>query len=504
MIIEFKLKNLSGHAKEGKIGNVHIKVGDRVEKNDVLFEIETNKGNVPVKSDIAGEIAKINVESGIEVKIGDVLATIDADVVVNEDEKNEPIEFKLQSLSGQAKEGKVGNIHVNVGDKVEKNDVLFEIETNKGNVPVKSDIAGEIAKINVESGVVVKIGDVLAIIEGKQTGKADSNVNNKSNVDKKNTNSSYSYLAGLMKPVKKELESDIVIIGGGPGGYVAAIQAAKMGANVIVVEMDKVGGTCLNRGCIPTKSLVRSAEVFKEIKEAENFGIAVENATISMKKVIERKNNIVKQLVQGIEYLLDKNNIKVIKGKAEIQDKETVLIKDSKQETIVKSKNIIIATGSETAMIPIPGVNSKNVLTSTQALELEELPAKIVIIGGGVIGMEFAFIYANMGVEVAVVEFMDDVCFTLDDDTIELIAEIAKDAGIKIHTSSKVESIMDTEDGQSIVSFVNNGEAKYIAAEKVLLSVGRVPFCEGLGLENVGIELNKRGKGIKVNDKMQT
>lgn len=403
------------------------------------------------------------------------------------------VEIKLEKISGHAKDGKVGKIHKKVGENINEGEVLLEIESNKGNVSVKSNATGKILNIEVEEGSVVKIGDVLAKIEGEVFRK-----------DTSSNQGNYNYFGSLLKPQKREINADITIIGGGPGGYVAAIQAGKLGANVILIEKEKLGGTCLNWGCIPTKCFVRSAEVYDNLKEAEKYGLYAENVSVNIKKVVQRKDMIVGQLVEGIGYLLEKNNVKVLKGTGEIIDKETVYVKEGRVETTIKTKNIIIATGSETAAIPIPGVDNKNVMTSSDALRLDELPKRLVIVGGGIIGMEFAFIFNSFGVDVSVVEYLDNILAILDDDVCDEITQIAKEKGIKIHTASKVENILESENGECIVSFSKDEVKKYICADKVLMAVGRKPFLGALHIEELGIELNDNKRGIKVNDKMQT
>ncbi|GMQ57599.1 dihydrolipoyl dehydrogenase [Vallitalea sediminicola] len=414
------------------------------------------------------------------------------------------IEVKLDKLSGHAKDGKVGKVHKNVGDQVTTEDILFNIESNKGNMPIMATANGIIKSIEANESDPVAIGSILAIIDGEipeedikeKTSSIESTVSKPSN--------NFNYFSGLLKPQKQQLESDITIIGGGPGGYVAAIQAAKLGANVILIEKEKVGGTCLNYGCIPTKAIVRSSAVYRELKEADEFGLHADNISVDMKKVIDRKSNIVNQLVIGIEYLLDKNNVKVIRGTGEIIDKNTVFTKNNKLEATITSKNIIIATGSKTSMIPIIGIDLDNVITSRDALELDTLPDKLVIVGGGIIGMEFAFIYSSFGVDVSVVEFLENTLLACDKDVCDEINTIAKASGIKLYTSSRVESIIKSEDDKCIVSFTEENETKFITADKVLMAVGRQPSYKNIGLEKLNIELDETTRGIKVNDKMQT
>ncbi|MDV3425848.1 MAG: dihydrolipoyl dehydrogenase [Bacillota bacterium] len=376
--------------------------------------------------------------------------------------------------------GIIGKIHVNMGDSLAKGDELLSIETNKGNTVVKAKNEGIIEEILVSEGSETKAGDIL--IKIKEEEKAEDTCK----IDK----------------TCLEEESDITIIGGGPGGCVAAIKAAQLGAKVVLIEKDSLGGTCLNWGCIPTKAFVRSAEIFENIKDAENFGIETSAPLINMEKIVNRKNSIVTRLVEGIQCLIEKNKIRYIKGSGKIANKNLVIAENEESIIKIKSKNIIIATGSTSAGLNIPGVNSKNVLTSKEILDINSIPKKLTIIGGGVIGMEFAFIFSSFGAEVSVLEYFPDILCSLDEDIINEINLAAKEKGIKISSSSNVEEIYETEDNQAVVKYSKDGVTKYITSDKVLMSVGRKPYTDGIGLENAGIELNK--KGIKVNLKMQT
>ncbi|HHW03076.1 MAG TPA: dihydrolipoyl dehydrogenase [Thermoanaerobacterales bacterium] len=403
------------------------------------------------------------------------------------------IDVRLESLDSTS-EAKVVRILKKTGEKVKPGDVLFELEADKSSFSVESSAQGIISEILVEESQTVKACDLMAKIDGTPCGQATAS----------DDNGGFNYFGNLLKPRKQEMECDITIIGGGPGGYVAAIQAAKMGAKVILIEKDTLGGTCLNRGCIPTKSLVRSAEVYNNLKDAENFGCHAEKISVDIKKVVSRKDRIINQLVKGIDYILKKHNVKVIKGTGEIKDSQTVFVKEGVAEITIKTKNIIIATGSKSSSLPIPGKDLECVMDSSDALQMDELPEKMVIIGGGVIGMEFAFIFSGFGVDVTVVEFLDEVLAAFDSDIIEEISKIAKGKGIKIFTGSKVEQIIQGEDGQSIVVFSKDNEKKYISADKVLMAVGRQPSLDGLDVASLGLELNDKGRGIKVNEKMQT
>lgn len=399
------------------------------------------------------------------------------------------MEIKLETISGHSKTSKIGKINVHVGDEVKTNEILLQLETNKGNSPFKAKGDFKIEEIKVSEGDEVKVGDILFIVSG------ESKINNKPKVD---------YFGNMIKGKKEDIKADLLVIGGGPGGYVAAIYAAKKGLNTVLVEREKLGGTCLNVGCIPTKALVKSSEVYKEALLGEEFGFEIENIKVNMNKVIDRKDKIRENLVSGIDYLLSKNNVRVIKGDASFLDDKIIVAKRGKDEYKIEAKNIIIATGSKISKINIKGIDLPFVLNSKSALDNKNLPKSITIIGGGVIGMEFAFIYSNFGVKVNVVEYMDRLLTMVDDDISEEIKNIAKLNGINIYTSSKVTKIEESENGAAIVFFENEGKEKYLISENVLVAIGREPNMDGLNIEKTGIELNERGKGIKVDNTLKT
>lgn len=432
------------------------------------------------------------------------------------------VELRLSELPNNAEEAKVVRICKKAGDEVRAGEVVFEIEAGKGSMSIGANASGRIESIEVEEGSSVNLGAVLAVIEGEvqadaiTAGKEGHPAReNKVAEEKEKTRveeeakakeeaDTFDYFSIPLRPRRRELESDITIIGAGPGGYVAAIHAAKLGARVVLVEKEAVGGTCLNRGCIPTKALVRSAEVYENLKEAELYGCRAEGISLDMKMVIERKNRIVQRLVKGIHHLLRRNGVELVTGTGEIASTESVRVQGKVEETLIKSKHIIIATGSRPGRLPIPGIGSQNVIGSREALDLEELPESLIIIGGGIIGMEFAFVFQKFGVNVSVIEYLDRVLASCDPDVCREIARSARAAGIKVYTGAKAEEIIETENGNCLVCFTQGSQKKYITGEKVLVAVGREPFYEGLGLENIGIELNEGGRGIKVNERLQT
>lgn len=399
------------------------------------------------------------------------------------------MDIKLESLTGKNKSAKVGKINIKVGDEVKLNDILLQVETNKGNSPIKAKGSYKIEEIRIKEGQEIKIGDILFVVSGEESIKETKKVD---------------YFGSLIQGKKEKLSIDLLVIGAGPGGYVSAIYGAKKGLNTVIVEKDNLGGTCLNVGCIPTKALVKSAEAYNEALNGEEFGFEVKEINLDMKKVIARKDKVKNNLVGGIDYLLNKNDIRIIRGQASFIDNHKVIVKKGRDEYTIEAKNIIIATGSKISKINIPGIELPFVLNSTEALSNTELPKSITIIGGGVIGMEFAFLYSNFGVKVNVVEYENRILNMVDLDVSEEILDIAKSRGIGIYTSSKVTRIEKSESGEGIVVFENQDKEKLLVSEKVLVAIGREPNIEDLNIENTDIELNDRNRGIKVQDDLKT
>jgi len=294
----------------------------------------------------------------------------------------------------------------------------------------------------------------------------------------------------------------IVIIGGGPGGYVAAIRASQLGAQVTLIEKDTLGGTCLNRGCIPTKALLESANVLAEIRDAAVFGISAEKVSIDFSAVAKRKEAVVQQLVSGVNSLMKKNKIEVIKGTGTLIDSRTVGILETGDQ--INADNIIIATGSKPTTVPIKGIDEPGVITSDEALAMEKFPKSIIIIGGGVIGLEFAQIMHRMGSKVTIVEMMPQVLPTEDTEIANMLMDILKKEGMEIFTDVSVTSISGSQQGREVVSFTtgdgNNKQER--VAEKVLLAVGRSPNTDDLGGDKLGLNVDN-GK-LVVNERMET
>lgn len=299
----------------------------------------------------------------------------------------------------------------------------------------------------------------------------------------------------------ERLNTDLLIIGAGPGGYVSAIYAAKKGLKVVLADAKRIGGTCLNEGCIPTKALVKSAELYQEILESEKNGIFVKEPSFDMGMIIDKKNEVKDKLINGIEYLLKKYNVNTIKGLATFKNDKEVEIK-GENNYLIQSKNIIIATGSKTKYLPIEGAKSKYVMDSEELLDNKKLPNTLNIIGGGVIGMEFAFIYASFGVKVNVIEFLPRVLPGVDKEFSMRLKRFAKSLNIDLITDARVTKIEELE-SSALVHFENKGKLNSLESELVLMAVGRGPNIDGLGLSNTSVNFTEK-TGIAVNESLKT
>jgi dihydrolipoamide dehydrogenase len=294
----------------------------------------------------------------------------------------------------------------------------------------------------------------------------------------------------------------LTIIGAGPGGYVAAIRAAQKGAQVTVVEGAEVGGTCLNWGCIPTKTLIASAEALERTRNAADFGILVSGEVgYNLEKIRERKDKVVSTQVKGIRGLFKSWGVKLIEGRGSMLSPDTVrVVRKDGTVTDVKSDKVIIATGSRPAKLPGFPFDGESVITSDEAIQLTSIPKSLLIVGAGVIGSEFAFIYRSFGAEVTMVEMMARAISTEDEEMSALLERELKKAKIKLVTKVKVEKVEKGSDGMLVAKLSNGTEVR---TERILVSIGRSMNSENLGLESVGVAIGKRGE-ITVNEKMET
>jgi dihydrolipoamide dehydrogenase len=293
-----------------------------------------------------------------------------------------------------------------------------------------------------------------------------------------------------------DYDADVVVIGGGPGGYVAALRAAALGGKAILIEKENVGGTCLNVGCIPSKALLSCAEVLNQTREGAKFGVKVNNIEIDTPSMMKHKEQIVSQLRGGTEFLLKRAKVEIIRDWGKLLKGNIVQAGDRK----IKARNVILSMGSVVSRPPIPGLGD-NYITSTEALSLQPLPKSVCIIGGGAIGLEFAFFWHSCGVEVTIVEMLPYIGTGLDAEISDELKRALQKSGIRIHNSAKAKQINDIEGGREVVCDSDDGELR-VKAEVLLLATGRSPATRDQGLEELGLKMD-RGF-VLANERLET
>jgi dihydrolipoamide dehydrogenase len=299
------------------------------------------------------------------------------------------------------------------------------------------------------------------------------------------------------------LNYDVCVVGGGPGGYTAAVRAAHLGGKVILVEKDEIGGTCLNRGCIPLKVLLQAAEIISVMKEAKNFGIAAGNLTLDLKTLMELKDSVVTTLRDQTRKLVENSGTEIVKGDGVVEDSNSVLVRlEGGRERMISCGKIILATGSTATRLPVEGALGKNVITSDDALKLESTPESIIIAGGGAVGTEFACALNAFGSKVTLLEMMPNLLPAEDEEITSLLKQYLEKQGIVVKTGAMVKAIKEGADGEKIVAVAVQGKEDTIIGKMVLMAAGRSPNLSVLGTNRIGVQTFKGG--ITVDARMQT
>ncbi|ALT82531.1 dihydrolipoyl dehydrogenase [Streptococcus lutetiensis] len=409
------------------------------------------------------------------------------------------VEIIMPKLGVDMQEGEILKWKKAEGDVVNEGDILLEIMSDKTNMEIEADDSGVLLKIVHPAGDVVPVTEVIGYIgaEGEVIAEDLSLKEAASQLESAGLEvpNAVSTKAGVFSAADLAAdEYDLIVVGGGPAGYYAAIRGAQLGAKVAIVEKSEFGGTCLNVGCIPTKTYLKNAEILDGLKIAANRGInlASTDYSIDMDKTVDFKNTVVKTLTGGVRSLLKANKVTIFNGLAKVNPDKTVHIGSE----IIKGCKIILATGSKVSRINIPGIDSPRVLTSDEILDLREIPKSLVVMGGGVVGIELGLVWASYGVEVTVIEMADRIIPAMDKEISQELQKILTKKGMTIKTNVGVSEIIDETSHLSLK--LTNGET--IQADKALLSIGRVPQMKGL--ENLGLEMD--GNRIKVNDYQET
>lgn len=431
----------------------------------------------------------------------------------------------MPKLGFNMSEGKLVEWYKKEGEPVKKGEPLFSIETDKTTMDIEATKDGILKKILLREGETIPVTLPVCIVGGAdETGeeearqaikileeagisanKVSPDLSFSGNAAPSDASSEGRGEGGTGSIAEKEKEAgsgtegcdfDIIVIGGGPGGYVAAIKGAQSGKKTAVIEQGRFGGVCLNEGCIPTKALLHSVSVLKDIRRAAEMGVSgvsPEKTGLDMKNVQARKKKAVSELVRGVEMLLEQNGVTVLTGEGRLTGRNTVAV----GEKIFRAENIIVATGSDAVRIPVETHPAMPVLTSREALELEKLPGSVVIAGGGVIGIELAYFFAAAGVKVTVLELLDRILTGIDGETAQNAVKMLESMGIGIHTGARLEKIE-----KDSVAFKQNGQPKTVKTEMVLMAAGRKPRLSGIDCEALGIRTDEGA--IITDGKMRT
>jgi dihydrolipoamide dehydrogenase len=407
-----------------------------------------------------------------------------------------PVDVVMPKLGLTMEEGLIVEWKVQEGAEVKKGDILFVLETEKVTYDVEAPEDGVLGKIVVAEQETVPVGAVVAYL--LKSGESVADIPGATaEPPKPSTPSAPAASAPPKKPAGKV---KLTIIGGGTGGYPAAIRAARLGAEVTLIEKDLLGGVCLNRGCIPTKALLQTAKVINTMKTSEVFGVSCKGYDLDFKAAMERKSAVSKQLCGGVQALLGAKKVKIIKGTATLVDNKTVRIEETGEK--ITSDAVLISVGSKPVVLPIEGIDSPDVMDSNDALAMNSVPKSVVIIGGGVISCEFAQILNTFGSDVTILELMPSIIPEMDKGITSALRKSMEAAGIKIFTSANVKKIQHKKKGENIVAYELDGKEQSVKAAKILATVGRKPALDALNLDALGIACDKGA--IVVNEHMET
>ncbi len=501
--MEIKVPDI-GDFDKVPVVSVLVAVGDVVEAEDPLIELESDKATMEVPSPVSGTITRIDVKEGDEVGEGSVIVAIDS---ANEAPQAKPASSgaaMTQSAASGSQElavlvpdiGEFNNVPVvsvlvSPGDKVSLEDPLIELESDKATLEVPSPAEGTVVDIKVKEGDNVSMGSlILTLSTGKAAAASATSATAATpaaSVDVAATSSRPS------APKTGDIHAEVLVLGSGPGGYTAAFRAADLGLKAVLVEKySTLGGVCLNVGCIPSKALLHSAKVITEYEHMGDHGFSFVRPEIDLDKLRSWKDGVVSKLTDGLKGLAKARSVEVVHGTGQFAGPNTLKVMTENGEKLISFDQCIIAAGSEPVTLPFIPHDDKRVLDSTSALELEDFPKRMLVLGGGIIGLEMATVYEALGAKVSIVELMDQIIPGADKDIVKPLHTRIKGRYENIFLKTKVTAVSATDEGMKVTFEGPDGEHSDVF-DKVLVSVGRRPNGSNLGLSNCGVNVDERG-----------
>lgn len=408
------------------------------------------------------------------------------------------VEVVLPMLGITVERGRILKWHKSEGERVQKGEILFEVETEKVVTEVESPATGILARILVPEGLEVPLLTVVGVIlqEGEELPESFG----KASPQPEQLSQSPSEARGSASSSQGAMSLDLAVLGGGPAGYVAAIRAAQRGARVVLVEKEKLGGTCLHRGCIPTKSFLSDVGLLQRVRSSELFAGGL-GLSLDLSRMIARKEQVVDRLHTGLGRLLESLGVTVLNGTGELLDARTLRVRAHGQDELYRARNVIIATGSRPAGLPNVEVDGERILSSDDLVGMRAIPQRLAVIGGGAIGLEWAAIMRGLGAEVTVLELLPRLLAQGDEEVGAALQRAMEEQGIRVLTQVQIRQVR-TQGQEVEVRFHRGGDSMSLRADQVLVAVGRAPNAQGIGVEALG--LGRDGQFIRVDGHMQT
>lgn len=491
--------------------SVLVAVGDVVEAEDPLIELESDKATMEVPSPVSGTITRIDVKEGDNVGEGSVIVGIDSADEVPQAKvasassgtasssratqhaatggSQEVLEVVVPDI-GEFNNVPVVSVLVSSGDKVSLEDPLVELESDKATLEVPSPAEGTVVDIKVKEGDNVSMGSLILTLS---TGKMASAASASNTSTATNSNVEASTSSRPSAPKTGDIHAEVLVLGSGPGGYTAAFRAADLGLKAVLVEKyAALGGVCLNVGCIPSKALLHSAKVITEYEHMGDHGFSFVRPEIDLDKLRSWKDGVVSKLTDGLKSLAKARSVEVVHGTGQFAGPNTLKVMTESGEKLISFDQCIIAAGSEPVTLPFIPHEDKRVLDSTSALELEDFPKRMLVLGGGIIGLEMATVYEALGAKVSIVELMDQIIPGADKDIVKPLHTRIKGRYENIFLKTKVTAVTATDEGMKVTFEGPDGEHTDVF-DKVLVSVGRRPNGSNLGLSNCGVNVDERG-----------